>query len=160
MEKKNFALALNQGIRMLSRQNLSKKEFRQKLGKSFDKHIVDAVLLHCEERGYLNEDERAMQVLRSSLRSGHGSLRIQKELAKRGIPENIGKKVLENAFIEKTDHLENVAHKKLSSLSETDPRKRKAKLYRFLLSKGFSSSDIMDFFRKSEALFQKDHEDL
>ncbi|MDL2286570.1 recombination regulator RecX [Desulfococcaceae bacterium OttesenSCG-928-F15] len=157
-EKKRFSLALNKGLQMLSRKNLSRKELRQKLlGKDFPQDIVEAVLKYCEERGYLDEREKALQIVRSSLRAGHGPLRIQREFTRCGLPEVIGENALKNFSGEMENHLEKTALKKLAAISEPDPRKKKAKLYRFLLGKGFSSSAIMDFIQKSGALFSEDH---
>lgn len=155
-KRKDFFLALDQALRFLGRQSLSQKELEQKLlKKNIPSGLVRELGRHCLEKGYLNEEERASQIVRSCLRSGYGPLRVRRELEKRGIPQSLIEKILGNIFEEEEEGalLKSAALKKLAVLSEKDPRKKKEKLYRFLLAKGYSSSDIMAFIRKSETLF-------
>ncbi|TYT75378.1 regulatory protein RecX [Desulfobotulus mexicanus] len=142
-QKKALAMALS----MLSRRNLSRMELhRRLLKKGVAVHAAEAALKICMEKGYIDEEERAFQIIQSGLRSGYGPLRIHVDLRKGGIPDNLGERMLENTLKESdVNILARTALRKLATVQEKNPLKKKAKLYRFLISRGFPSPDIMDF---------------
>ncbi|TWI74318.1 regulatory protein [Desulfobotulus alkaliphilus] len=139
--------ALAMALAMLSRRSLSRMELhRRLLKKGVGEKDADSVLTICMERGYIDENERAFQIVQSALRSGYGPRRIHADLRKGGIPDDLGERMLEESLKESGENiLTRTALRKLSTIHENNPLKRKAKLYRFLISRGFPSPDILDF---------------
>ncbi|MDY0161765.1 regulatory protein RecX [Desulfobotulus sp.] len=150
-EHEPSAQALRMAVLLLGRKSLSREELRQRLRrKGMETEAVEEALRVCMERGYLDEEERASQIVRSGLRAGHGPLRVRRDLKQRGIPELLGEKVMEALMAEGDAMLSVAARKKLGEMHQKDPAKKKAALYRFLLSRGFPSSDILHFIHHME----------
>lgn len=146
-EEEVLQKTLHMAMILLSRQNLSREELRYRLlKKGAAEELLEAVLGICMERGYVDDKERASQIIRKGLRSGHGPLRIQRDLQRCGIPLDMAQTLLDTAMdAEGSGQLAAAAEGKLARMREADPAKRRAALYRFLLSRGFSSSQITDF---------------
>jgi regulatory protein len=102
--------------------------------------IRDQVLKYLQDNKFLNDSEFAKAFVNYRLRSNpRGKFLLKKELQVKGISKDIIEKVL--ASISENDNLQNaldLAHKKANRLKETDKFKKKAKIQRFLSSKGYS----------------------
>ncbi|MCW7755110.1 RecX family transcriptional regulator [Desulfobotulus sp. H1] len=152
MEETELRRVLTAAMGILGRRSLSRKELKTALEKKKAcTDVVERAIQICMERGYIDEEERARQIIQSGIRSGHGPLRIQRDLDKRGIPDILVRKIQGCVSPEKERaYLAQTARKKLASIREDNPLKRKAKLYRFLISRGYPSSDVLDFMNEMD----------
>lgn len=96
--KKAFSAAL----RVLSRQDRSETELRQKLVQfGFSDSAIETAVEKCREYSYLNDDRYATERARSFMRTGRGvGLKIRLDLRRRGIDENIVQQAVESAETE------------------------------------------------------------
>ena len=139
--------ALNTSLRILSRRDHSVAEMNSKLRKrGIEIDVIDRVLAECMRLDYLNDDRFAASLIRHLKRKGCGSLRLRNELNRRGIKGSDIEKLIQGAFGagEELRIALGVAEKKIRSIRDKDPRKRREKIYRFLYSRGFSKAVIAE----------------
>ena len=151
-QKKN---ALTAAVEILARRLVSTHELRTKLAakKLYSPAEIDEAVLAVKRMGALHDDFLAEDVARSYRSRGYGPARIRMALRKRGIPDEIVKRVLngdgetnransdgdgdaDNAF--------DVLRRKAAQFRrEPDARKRKAKAVRCLVGRGFQYEDAL-----------------
>lgn len=122
-------------------------EVRQKLTRhGVTEAVIESVMAHIHERGLLNDAAYTRAYLASRLsHRGYGPQRISRELHRRGV----GRALIEDAVQHNID-TEDVlaaarvqATKRWSRLArDTDPAKRRQKLYDFLRRRGFASAIV------------------
>lgn len=105
---------------------------------------IDVIIGHLIEHNFLNEERFATNFARGKHRIKHwGKARIINELKARNISKyNIDKALKEikpDDYIEAFDIL---AQKQWESIRETNPQKKKKKLFDFLMRKGYESNLI------------------
>ena len=112
---------------------------------------AQAAVTECRRRGYLNDELLAEDFAHALSARGSGARLIRMRLRTRGLA---GEHV--EAALEKTADLEYEAARraleyKLRMLSnEKDPRKKREKAFRFLVSRGFSGAIICELFSKTD----------
>ena len=127
-------------MRLLSRRALTERELRMKLGAAGYAYpeIRDAVA-ECRRRGFVNDEQFAADYTEILASRGLGGRRIRLALGKRGIPLRLQEHPLEEAAESEAQRAREALEYKLRLLSrETDPRKKREKAFRFLISRGFS----------------------
>ena len=155
-EKKN---ALTAAVEILARRLVSTHELRTKLAakKLYSPAEIDEAVLAVKRMGALHDDFLAEDVARSYRSRGYGPARIRMALRKRGIPDEIVKKVLNGDEEEEAaatsessegntdaDNAFAVLHRKAAQFRrEPDARKRKAKAVRCLVGRGFQYEDAI-----------------
>lgn len=118
------------------------KEVRQKLLQMrMIPEAIDLIVVHLIEHNFLNEERFAQQFALGKFRIKHwGKQRIKRELVQRDISNyNINKALKE---ITEADYMKSIyalAEKKLNSIKETNPYKRKKKLCDYLLYRGWEA---------------------
>lgn len=110
----------------------------------------DQILIYLIQNDYLNEERFAKSFARGKFNQKKwGMNKISVELKKRGIPVNLIRTALEeidgDAYLEVLERLYN--EKKNSLKSERDSLKKKAKIRRYLLQKGYESDLIYNLIR-------------
>jgi len=144
---------LNYALRLLNRRDYPEKEIREKLIKKFgDKETqkIEAVITYLKEKRFVDDERYSENYAYFKLKRGYGKRRIEHELKNKGIDE----KLIQNAIDGACEQAEDVFLKRLKQL-EGKKRKR-AKLYQFMLRRGFESEKIMELLNKYEV---KDDED-
>lgn len=153
-EKKTALVA---AVEILARRLVSTHELRVKLAakKLYSPAEIDEAVLAVKRMGALHDDFLAEDVARSYRSRGYGPARIRMVLKKRGIPEDIIKRVLngneeeENARADlddanDADNALAVLHRKAAQFRrEPDARKCKAKAVRCLVGRGFQYEDAI-----------------
>lgn len=134
-------------LKLLTARSLSVAELRRKLAsRGMDGGATESVILELKARGYL-DDEKLCQLYVQGLieRKAHGRRWVFYKLLKRGIDKQIITAALDKAFsgIGESDLALRAASTKLSRLQADEPKKRAAKLTRFLRNRGFSEDSIM-----------------
>ena len=141
-QESDFHFAWDSAMRMLSIRAHSNGDLSKKLrAKGFAKSAVDDVLENCH-RLELIDDAKFAEMYVSELRAGGAGTRLIKmKLRAKGISEVLSKKELEEkSSVDDELKAAKVALKKKEKAlaRETDPRKKREKLYRHLASKGFN----------------------
>jgi len=132
-------------LQILSRRGHSRGELAAKLARrGIGQPDIEDVLDRCVQLGYLNDADWAEGQVRQLSAKGHGTHYIHHVLRGKGIDETL----IEAAMAAAGDQWEAEAaakalNKKQPALArESDPARRRAKAYRFLVQRGFSAETI------------------
>jgi len=134
--------ALKKAMDLLAARPLTEFELRKKLaagGKFSDQEIGEALDV-CRSRGYLNDALLASDAAQFLNAGGRGRGMIRKKLRARGLNEEL----LDEAMSALTPEAEAEAARSAASVKlrlltrEKDAGKKREKLFRFLISRGFS----------------------
>jgi regulatory protein len=151
--KNNFDRIWNTALGFLGRRNHTAFELERKLlQRGFDKKNVREIISKCSQLHFVDDNFTGKLYLSELIRKGYGPHRIRYEMYKKGL----GKQLIDELFIkenvEKNERAmcEKVLVKKNKLIPPgKNPEKRKALLHRFLLSRGFSRSVILDLIGKN-----------
>lgn len=135
---------------LLSRRPHGKRELRDKLRRNqdFSLELIDSLLDNAEEQGFLNDLEFARLFVDDSLRlrKQDGPAKIRTRLYQKRISKEIIDQVMQETALDPEDEYEKILELALKKWrtykSNLELQKRKARLYRFLMSRGFSSALI------------------
>ena len=139
---------LEKAMRLLSVRSYSERELMKKLrlAKIPAREAAEAVA-ECRRRGYLNDELLAEDYAHALVNRGSGSRLVKLQLRKRGLPAEYVETALEKTAGLEPDAARRALEYKLRLLSrETDPRKKREKAFRFLVSRGFSLDVIRELF--------------
>lgn len=148
MDQKNdsFDAAFQTAVRLLSRRNHTRLEISRKLGqRKYTAEIVRKVIARCERLHYIDDDETARCYLRELVRKGFGTERIRYEMKKKGLFGEYVESLLSTYARSREEKAvaDGVIGKHMRRFDrETDPSKRKEKIYRFMYARGFSADII------------------
>lgn len=134
--------ALEKAMDFLAIRPLTERELRSKLQLSgrYSLEDIDEAVSLCRTRGYLNDELLAADAAQFLNSGGRGRGMIRKKLRARGVPEPALEQALEAVSPEaELEAARNAAEGKLRLLiREKDAGKKREKLFRFLISRGFS----------------------
>ncbi len=148
----DYQKALNAALRLLTRRDHSKYELARKLKqRGIQPEVIDKVVLACEEFDYINDERTARLLIGQLIRKGYGIKHIRNELKMKGlrgrrIPEILAESMSEYNEREGAERIVQKHAKKFER--ESDPQKRKEKVYRFLYARGFSKEVILELLRE------------
>lgn len=102
---------------------------------------IDHIVLHLMQHNFLNEERFAKSYVRGKFTiKKYGRIKIKQGLKQKNITENLikiaFKEIDETAY---SETLYKLAEKKLALLKEPNPFKKKQKLIRYLMQKGYES---------------------
>ena len=136
------ASALKKAMDLLAARPLTEAELRTRLsaGGKFPPSEVEEAVLLCRNRGYLNDTLLASDAAKFLNAGGRGQGLIRKKLRARGVSEeNLNAALGGLSAEDEAGAALNAGMTKLRLLArEKDMRKKKEKLFRFLISRGFS----------------------
>lgn len=146
-EKDTIIRCKDSALRIIERSYKTEKEIRDKLKlKGYDEDSINQSIEFLKEYNFLNDDNYTKMFIKDKLNT-QGSNKIKYGLIKKGVSKEIIEKELSNVDKEdeKTVAL-NLAKKKIITIrkSESDNFKASGKLYRFLMSKGYSYDVVKD----------------
>ena len=106
---------------------------------------IEVVIADCQRLNYLDDVKYCRLYTLQLRRKGYGAFRIEQMLKKKGLPDaevdNCMRQYCDE--IEQIEDCRKVLKKKISTGNYTDPTiAEKARLYRFLANRGFSSPTI------------------
>ena len=140
--------ALKKAMDLLAARPLTESELRARLssGGKFPSSEVEEALLTCRNRGYLNDALLASDAAKYLNAGGRGQGLIRKKLRARGVSEeNLSTALSGLSAEDETDAARSAGISKLRLLTrEKDMRKKREKLFRFLISRGFSPETALD----------------
>jgi regulatory protein len=141
-----YSKAQHTALSILTRRRHSREELRRKLTtRGFEARIVEKVLSECERLQYIDDETAADFFMEELLRKRIGLLRIKDAMKARGFDRDLTDRMIdEHRLPEREPELAAAAvEKKKAALNrETDHRKRREKVVRFLRSRGFRPSTI------------------
>lgn len=146
IQKEDMKLAIKNKLDLLLvRRFHSKKELSNKLLKSFNNYdLINEILTHYTSKGLIDDNLFMNCFINDKINlTSDGYLKIKYKLLEKGISED--KIPAKNKFIDEEEYFSRcklLAEKKLRKISEKDFKKKKEKLIRFLLNKGFEKSII------------------
>jgi regulatory protein len=136
--------AINKMMDYLARRKHSEKELRAKLQDSFSPEQVEKAIDHGKNKGWIpsTEDECAQMAQETAdflKRKGKGIEYINRYLTEKGLPEI---KADQSAELEKARQLVKNKFDPLQNTFGEENEKQKAKIGRFLLSRGFAEETV------------------
>lgn len=138
--------AYNYAIKYLKNIKTKKDVYDYLIRKGFTDEETSEVCDYIEEVGLVDDDLYVKFFVEDSFRiKNKGARKIVYELKQRGIDDDKINEAIEEASDMQYDALKEAYDRKLEATkSETDQYKRKNKIIRFLISRGFDYSDIKD----------------
>ncbi|MBZ0311435.1 recombination regulator RecX [Clostridium butyricum] len=140
-DKESYLRCKNSALKIIERSYKTEKEVIEKLQmKGYEQNHIEASIEFLKEYKFLNDDYYAEAFIKDKLNS-KGSQRIKQDLIKKGIPrDKIEEKLEEIDKSAEKNTARVLANKKLRIIqkSENDTYKISGKLYRFLISKGYT----------------------
>lgn len=142
-----FEAAKNRAFRILERMPRTAEQLREKLRKDqkYSENTIENVIEYLKEYRYIDDRQYAADYI-NSRKNSKGIRALIYELKNKGVCEEILYEIKE----EYSDSDSYTAIKRLIEKKGIDPntedRKQRERLYRFLISRGFSYSDISKVF--------------
>ncbi len=138
--------AYTYAIKYLKNIKTKKDVYDYLIRKGFTDEETSEVCDYIEEVGLVDDDLYVKFFVEDSFRiKNKGARKIVYELKQRGIDDDKINQAIEEASDMQYDALKEAYERKLEATkSETDQYKRKNKIIRFLISRGFDYSDIKD----------------
>lgn len=133
--------ATEKALRLLARRAFSEKELTRKLYSygCYTPPEIRQALDTCRKHGFINDKLLSQDYARALNERNCGSRKIRQQLKKRGFSENLTETAVTGISPLEKDAAQRALDYKLRMLSrETDPQKKRQKIYRYLASKGFS----------------------
>ncbi len=151
----NYRKTFNSALRLLTRRDHSCHELVQKLRqRGFEEEDIRRAVIECRRLNYLDDERTARVFIRQRARQGYGVKRIQYDLHKKGLRGERFEQILERSISEADElagALRLLQKKRQRFERETDPFKRRGKLYRFLHARGFSEGVITRVLQQIDA---------
>jgi len=142
----DYQKTFNSALRILTGRDHSKYELTQKLEqRGFTALDIEKAVSECERFDYINDERTSRVYIRQLILKGYGEKRIRHEMNKKGLNgERIENILCETvAEIGELEGAERILDKNLKRFErESDPKKRRDKIYRFLHARGFSQDTI------------------
>ncbi len=130
----------------------SEKEIAFRLGqKKFSEPVIAATLEFLKTKNFISDEIFAKAWLASRLKKPLGLRRVIQELKEKGI----SKEIIDNNILRiKKDYPEkeivaDIFKKRMSKIKGVDIKKAKARVYAYLLRRGFSMDAVMEAVNKS-----------
>lgn len=132
--------ALAKAMAFLAARPLSELELLAKLRKAgYPDNEADAAIEECRKRHYLNDEMLTADCVDALRNRNLGARQIRFKLARRGLDAEKVSELLEADPDAEKQAAERAMESKLRLLrNESDPRKKREKLFRFLVGRGFS----------------------
>jgi regulatory protein len=138
--------AINFAFRLLSRRNYTRRELTLKLlQRGFEEKTMDRVVAECERLHYLDDEAFARTYRKQMTEKGYGARYIQMAMKKKGFTDrDIAVSFSDYDMVaDECTVAQTALVKKVKTLGHLpEDLKKREKLYRFLCSRGFSTSTV------------------
>ncbi len=139
--------AKNYMLKLISRREHARKELQMKAQqKGFSTEMIESVLNELEEKEFINDERFALKYAQNkNAIKQWGPYKINTYLHKKGVNRTIAEAAVKETFepVDLKSRLQKLALKKKKRfLREEDLLKRKQKVIRYLVQKGYSSNTI------------------
>jgi regulatory protein len=147
-----YAKALKKTFDLLARREHSRSELKTKLySRKFSNASIEYALNECERLGFINDLNFTLRYVAELQFKGYGIFRLREKLYRKGISKDIIETILAKLDQgEEQERAQALMEKKLHQLRrETDEQKKRQKLYRYLISRGFSSDMVRELMNEA-----------
>jgi regulatory protein len=135
--------ALQFAIKSIMYKRQSVKEMRERLEERYPEADQEHIIVRLIELEYLDDQAFCEAYIRHrSLSAPRGKYLLKQELYKKGIQSDMISLCLES--FEEVSVIYDLAHKKWEKLHRSPLKKRKTQLMRFLASRGFNISEVIN----------------
>lgn len=143
-ETANFSLALGYVVNLLARREYSEFEIRCKMQeKAFSEEDIENTILYCQQKNWQNDHRFTENYLNFRAQRGYGLMRIKQELRQlKGIQSEVIEDVLMENEINWSEIALCVLRKKFPDFHQKQDPKSKQKIWRYMMSHGFSADDF------------------
>ncbi|ACA31946.1 recombination regulator RecX [Histophilus somni] len=141
------SLALSYVIGLLARREYSEFELRCKMQeKRFTEQEITQTLTHCQQKNWQNDKRFAENYLYYRAKRGYGLQRIRQELYQlKGIPAELINEIEQESEIDWNEIVLQVLNKKFPYYRDKLDSRAKQKIWRYMLSHGFSHNDFANY---------------
>ncbi|PJE80280.1 Regulatory protein RecX [invertebrate metagenome] len=115
-------------------------ELKTKLIRRYPSSLVETVLTDLQQESLLSDERYAEMLVRSRMQRGYGPVRLKMELAQKGIRDVLAETAL-SSVDDWYEQAVRVREKKFGTSFPVD-QKEKARQYRFMAQRGFTSDQI------------------
>jgi regulatory protein len=144
--KSSYQKVFNSAIRILTGRDHSKYELIRKLKqRSFKPEDIEKAVSECIRLDYINDARTARVYISQLIRKGYGLNRIRHDMNKKGLGGKQIQNILSESISDANEHdsAVKILKKNIRRFErESDPKKRRDKIYRFLYARGFSQDII------------------
>lgn len=142
-----MSLVLNYVLGLLARREYSEFELRCKMqSKGFSEEEIDDTLAHCQRKNWQNDQRFAENYIYYRTQRGYGLNRIKQELSQlKGVRKEDIEAALQQREIDWEDTALTVLRKKFPDYQNITDFKQKQKVWRYMLSHGFSPDDFSQY---------------
>jgi len=129
-------------MRLLGVSARSGRELEQRLIRSgYSPLEAAAAVEECRRRGYVNDTLLASDCAAAGIDRGAGCRKLRQKLLRRGLERDVVEQALEANREREPESARRVLAAKWRTLSgEKDPRKKRARAFRFLVGRGFPAA--------------------
>jgi regulatory protein len=137
---KEIPSALTKAMGYLAVRSLSETELLAKLRLAgYPDNECDDAIAECVRRHYLDDEQLTVDCVELLHQHNLGTRQIRRKLLRRGLDGEKINELLENSQDDEIEAARRAMESKLRSLArESDPRKKKEKLFRFMINRGFA----------------------
>ena len=150
----DYRKALNTALRILTGRDHSKYELTRKLKqRGFKSEDIEMAVSECVRLDYINDERTSRVYINQMIRKGHGVNRIRHDLNKKGLKGQHIQNILSETVsdVDERESAARILEKNIRRFErETDLKKRRGKIYRFLYARGFSRDTIRKLIKKLE----------
>ncbi|BAO44852.1 regulatory protein RecX [Thiolapillus brandeum] len=132
-------------VRLLAMREHSRKELERKLARRYAPAVVSQIVDELAEQGLQSDERFTEQYGHSRRNKGYGPVRIQMELAERGVADELISSWLDEIAGEDWQQLMHQVAERKFGASPADDRREMARRGRFLASRGFPSWMINEY---------------
>jgi regulatory protein len=136
--------AYNKALGLLARREHSRRELRQKLGRSgYVGEEASEALDRLGAQHYQDDDRFAEVLIRSRTAQGYGPMRLRAELKSHGLPDARIRSLLDAVEVDWTEAAAAQLRRRYGTGGTSDPSER-ARRAQFLLRRGFPAATVRD----------------
>jgi len=147
---KKEATPMELAVRYLARQSFSAATLTQRLRRAgVSESDAEAVVADCTRLGFVNDELYARDCVDMLASRGCGKLKIRNELKRRGVASEAPEAMSALPETELERAMDAASYKRRLLNRESDPRKLREKLWRFLISRGFTPDIIREAVRRT-----------
>lgn len=137
-----FIKARDKAVKFLGARARSQKEIEDKLSGDYSQEVIDRVISLLKKYDYINDKHFAQIYSREKFKlKGWSEKRIVFELKKKGIPQDIIDKVIDEADFDSSSAIDSLLEKRLKGRRDIDYKERQ-KQFNYLMSKGYEFEDV------------------
>jgi len=152
-----FRKALNYSFLLLKYRLRTTKEIKERLKKKrFEDSVIEKVIEYLQEHNYINDREFAYTFIKEKLERGFGIKKVISDLKRLGIHHSLAEEVLEEA--KKEFNQQKILRRLIAKLYRRykDKKKKREKIIRYLLQRGFSYDEILRYLEEDENRFTEE----